>query len=113
MTDLTLAAEFPGLTRADWMKRVEAVLKGHPAIFDAVVVGVPDERFTQAVCAVLHLRAGSGISLESIAEYCEGKLARYKLPRHIVTVAQIPRTPPGKPDYRANRALAMAQLGLS
>ena len=93
-------------------EEVEAVLKGHPAIFDAVVVGVPDARFTSAVCAVLQLREDAALTLDDIARYCEGRLARYKLPRHLVTVERIPRTPPGKPDYRANRALALERLGL-
>ncbi len=94
-------------------EEVEAVLKGHPAVYDVVVVGVPDERFTNAVCAVVQLRDGASISLESVEQYCMGKLARYKQPRHLVLTGQIPRTPPGKPDYRANRALALAELGLS
>jgi len=93
-------------------EEVEAVLKGHPAIFDVVVVGVPDERFTNAVCAVVQLREGAALTLEDVARYCEGRLARYKLPRHLVPAARIPRTPPGKPDYRANRALALERLGI-
>ncbi len=94
-------------------EEVEAVLKGHPAIFDAVVVGVPHERFTNAVCAVVQPREGATPDLEDIAAYCEGRLARYKLPRHLVTVERIARTPPGKPDYRANRAVALERLGLA
>jgi acyl-CoA synthetase (AMP-forming)/AMP-acid ligase II len=94
-------------------EEVEAVLKGHPAIFDAVVVGVPHERFTNAVCAVVQLREGATLGLDEVAAYCEGRLARYKLPRQLVTVDRIARTPPGKPDYRANRAVALERLGLT
>ena len=88
------------------------MLKGHAAIFDVVVVGVPDERFGSAVCAVVQLREGRSLTLDGVAAYCEGRLARYKLPRWLVPVEHIARTPPGKPDYRANRALALARLGL-
>jgi 3-oxocholest-4-en-26-oate---CoA ligase len=93
-------------------EEVEAVLKGHPAIFDAVVVGVPDARFTNAVCAVAQLRPGMQTTLEDVARYCEGKLARYKLPRHLLFSPAIARTPPGKPDYRANQQFALRELGL-
>jgi acyl-CoA synthetase (AMP-forming)/AMP-acid ligase II len=94
-------------------EEVEQALKAHPAVFDAVVVGVPHERFTNAVCAVVQLREGAALGLDEVAAYCEGRLARYKLPRHLVTVDRIARTPPGKPDYRANRALALERLGLA
>ena len=93
-------------------EEVEAVLKAHPAVFDAVVVGVPDARFTNAVCAVVQARPGMHITLDAIAHFCETRLARYKLPRHLVLVDAIPRTPPGKPDYRANQALALERLGI-
>ena len=92
-------------------EEVEAVLKAHPAIFDAVVVGVPDARFTNAVCAVVQPRPGMQPVLEDVVGFCQGRLARYKLPRHLVLVEGIPRTPPGKPDYRANLALALERLG--
>ncbi|MFM7783261.1 MAG: AMP-binding enzyme, partial [Gammaproteobacteria bacterium] len=94
-------------------EEVEAVLKGHPAIYDVVVVGVPDPRFTNAVCAVLQLRAGATLDAPSLASWCADKLARYKLPRHLVFTQRIARTPPGKPDYRANREFALARLGLT
>ena len=74
---------------------------------------MPDARFTNAVCAVVQPREGTTPDLDDIAAYCDGKLARYKLPRHLVTVERIARTPPGKPDYRANRALALERLGLA
>ena len=94
-------------------EEVEAALKAHPDVFDALVVGVPDERFGDAVCAVVQLREGRSLDAgRRCAAYCEGRLAGYKLPRALVPVEHIARTPPGKPDYRANRALALARLGL-
>jgi acyl-CoA synthetase (AMP-forming)/AMP-acid ligase II len=82
-------------------EEVESVLKGHPAVFDAVVVGVADERWGERVAAVVQLRAGSSApSSEQIAEHCRLLLAGYKVPRDLVIVESIVRSPSGKPDYR-------------
>jgi acyl-CoA synthetase (AMP-forming)/AMP-acid ligase II len=91
-------------------EEVESVLKAHPAVFDAVVVGVPDDRWGERVAAVVQLRAGtSAPSSEQIAEHCRGSLAGYKVPRDLVVVESIVRSPSGKPDYRwAKRAAGEA-----
>ncbi|NNE75022.1 MAG: acyl-CoA synthetase [Acidimicrobiales bacterium] len=80
-------------------EEVEAVLKAHPAIYDAVVVGVPDERWGNRVVAVSSLRAGAALELEPLREYCRDHLAGYKVPRELVVVDQVERNPNGKPDY--------------
>ncbi|MCQ0006780.1 hypothetical protein LUX73_20380 [Actinomadura madurae] len=56
-------------------EEVEVALKDHPAVYDAVVVGLPDERFGQRVAAVVAPRPGSTITLEELTEYCRGRLA--------------------------------------
>jgi acyl-CoA synthetase (AMP-forming)/AMP-acid ligase II len=89
-------------------EEVEAVLKAHPDVFDAVVVGVPDDRYVERVSAIVQARPGAAPSLAELQAYCREKLAGYKLPRQLVLADAIPRTPVGKPDYRAAKATAIA-----
>lgn len=91
-------------------EEVEAVLKGHPAVFDVVVVGVPDERFTNKVAAIVKTREHQDVTLESLIDYCATRLARYKAPRALLIVDEIKRTPAGKPDYKAAKDLALDKL---
>jgi len=81
-------------------EEVEAVLKAHPAIYDAVVVGVPDERWGQRVTAVVQFRPDAEATLDDLVEHCRGVLAGYKVPKTLVTVDLVQRSPAGKPDYR-------------
>jgi fatty-acyl-CoA synthase len=90
-------------------EEVEAALKSHPDVFDAVVVGVPDDRYVERVAAIVQTRPGTELALEELRAQCREKLAGYKLPRQLVLVDVIPRTPVGKPDYRAARAAASEQ----
>lgn len=81
-------------------EEVEGVLKAHPEVYDTLVVGVPDERWGQAVCAVVQPRhPDAPPSLEDLAAHCRAHLAAYKTPRHLVVVDRIERSPAGKPDY--------------
>ena len=88
-------------------EEVEAALKSHPAVFDAVVVGVPDERWGERVAAVVQPRPGATPALEELAEHVRAQLAAYKAPRDLVLVDAIVRSPSGKPDYRWARAVAV------
>ncbi len=81
-------------------EEVEGVVKAHPDVWDAVVVGVPDERWGQRVAAVVQAREGTTPQLESIQEHCRQSLARYKVPRELHVVPHMQRSPSGKPDYR-------------
>lgn len=87
-------------------EEVEAALKSHPDVFDAVVVGVPDDRYVERVAAIVQPRPGAEPSLEELQDHSRDKLAGYKLPRQLVLADAIPRTPVGKPDYRAAKKLA-------
>ncbi|MDL4818333.1 acyl-CoA synthetase [Actinomadura opuntiae] len=81
-------------------EEVEVALKDHPDVYDAVVVGLPDERFGQRVAAVVAPRPGAAISLDELAEHCRGRLAGYKLPRELKVVDEVQRTAVGKSDYK-------------
>ncbi|MFV0318547.1 MAG: acyl-CoA synthetase [Microthrixaceae bacterium] len=80
-------------------EEVEAALKSHPAVFDCLVVGVPDERFGQRVTAVVQWREGHDATLEEIADAARSLVAGYKVPRELHAVPEIVRSPAGKPDY--------------
>ena len=90
-----------------YAEEVEAALKAHPDVFDAVVVGVHDERFQERVAAIVTPRGGATPTLEDIQEFCRTKLARYKVPRQLHLTDDIPRTPVGKPDYRWAKRVAV------
>jgi acyl-CoA synthetase (AMP-forming)/AMP-acid ligase II len=81
-------------------EEVEAALKSHPDVYDCLVVGVPDERWGSAVCAVVQPVAGAAPTLAALGEHCQGQLARYKAPKRLVLVDHIVRSPSGKADYR-------------
>ncbi len=81
-------------------EEVEAALKGHPDVFDALVVGVPDERYGQCVAAVVHPRAGTRPALGDLDRFVRSEIAGYKVPRALWYVDEVKRSPAGKPDYR-------------
>jgi acyl-CoA synthetase (AMP-forming)/AMP-acid ligase II len=81
-------------------EEVEAALKAHPAVYDVVVTGVPDERFGQRVTALVQIREDhTAPTLEEIAEHCSTRVSRYKVPRLMFVVPEIRRSPSGKADY--------------
>jgi acyl-CoA synthetase (AMP-forming)/AMP-acid ligase II len=79
-------------------EEVEMVLKAHPSVFDAVVVGVADERFGQRVAAVVAPRAGHVVDVEALERHCRTRLADFKVPRRVVSVPEVRRRPSGKID---------------
>ena len=81
-------------------EEVEAALKGHPDVFDALVVGVPDERYGQCVAAVVQPRSGTRPTLAELDRFVRSEIAGYKVPRKLWYVDEIKRSPAGKPDYR-------------
>jgi acyl-CoA synthetase (AMP-forming)/AMP-acid ligase II len=92
-------------------EEVEAALKSHTAVHDAIVVGVPDARWGERVVAVVQPRNGADISLDALQEHASRHVARYKVPRAMVVVDAIVRSPSGKPDYRWARATALEDAG--
>ena len=81
-------------------EEVEAVLKQHPAISDAVVLGAPDEQYGQRVVALVAPVDGvAAPDLESLQTHCRAHLAGYKVPRALFVASEIPRSPAGKADY--------------
>jgi 3-oxocholest-4-en-26-oate---CoA ligase len=91
-------------------EEVESVLKGHPAVEDALVVGVPDDRWGARVAAVVQARPGAAVDLASVQAHARGHLAGYKLPRDLCLVDEVRRGPNGKPDYRWAEAHASEVL---
>ena len=81
-------------------EEVEAAVKSHPDVFDVVVVGVPDARFTERVAAIVQPRTGRVPTLDDVATYCRTTIAGYKVPRELKVVDAIQRTPSGKADHR-------------
>jgi acyl-CoA synthetase (AMP-forming)/AMP-acid ligase II len=91
-------------------EEVELVLKEHPGVFDAVVVGVPDERWGSEVVAVVSARPGWELTLDELGRHCHERLAGYKVPRDLVVVDHVDRNPNGKPDYAWAEQAARAAL---
>jgi acyl-CoA synthetase (AMP-forming)/AMP-acid ligase II len=87
-------------------EEVEQALKAHPAVFDAVVVGVPDERWGERVAAVVQARAGASPTLPELDAHCRTKVSGYKVPRELHLVDEIVRSPSGKADYRWAKSIA-------
>ncbi|HNH39578.1 MAG TPA: AMP-binding protein, partial [Microthrixaceae bacterium] len=89
-------------------EEVEAALKAHPDVVDAVVVGVADERWGQSVSAVVQPRPGTTPTLDELRDAARDQLAGYKLPRRLVLVDEVLRSPAGKPDHRWAQSVAAA-----
>lgn len=91
-------------------EEVEMAIKRHPSVYDVLVVGVPDERYGQAVTAVVELREGATLELEELREFLREYLSGYKLPRQMTVVDQIPRNATGKAQYPRAKELALESL---
>jgi 3-oxocholest-4-en-26-oate---CoA ligase len=91
-------------------EEVEEVIKTHAAILDACVVGTPDDRFGQAVTAMVELRPGANLDSADLIAHVRGKLAAYKAPRKVLVVASVGRSQTGKLDYPRLREEAALRL---
>jgi acyl-CoA synthetase (AMP-forming)/AMP-acid ligase II len=80
-------------------EEVEQALKSHPDIFDCLVVATPDERFGSKVTAVVAVRGGATLTLQSVQDEARKHIASYKIPRDLHVVDEVPRAPSGKPAY--------------
>jgi acyl-CoA synthetase (AMP-forming)/AMP-acid ligase II len=90
-------------------EEVESVLKAHASIEDALVVGIPDDRWGQRVAAVVQPRAGAEVTLALVDAHCRAHLAGYKVPRLLRVAERIARHPSGKPDYRWAKEIALTE----
>jgi acyl-CoA synthetase (AMP-forming)/AMP-acid ligase II len=93
-------------------EEVEMAVKAHPAVYDCLVVGVPDEKYGQAVAAVVELREGASLDLEELRDFLRAHLSGYKLPRSLTIVPQVPRNATGKAQYPAAKELALANVAV-
>jgi 3-oxocholest-4-en-26-oate---CoA ligase len=90
-------------------EEVEAAVKAHPAVYDCLVVGVPDAKYGQAVAAVVELRDGHSLGLDELRTFLRASLSGYKLPRAMTVVGKVPRNPAGKAQYPQAREMALAE----
>ena len=93
-------------------REVEEFLYTHPEIEDVQVVGVPDEKYGEELCAWVRLRPGSGLAEEDVRAFCVGKIAHYKVPRYVRFTQEFPMTVTGKVQKFKMRETSVAELGL-
>ncbi|OBB73713.1 acyl-CoA synthetase [Mycobacterium sp. 852014-52144_SCH5372336] len=93
-----------------FVEEVEEVLRAHPAISDALVVGRPSERWGEEIVALVSLRDGAEAAHEPLHAHCTSSLARFKAPKEFIFVDQVRRLGNGKPDYRWAKAAATQQV---
>jgi 3-oxocholest-4-en-26-oate---CoA ligase len=89
-------------------EEVEMAIKNHPAVYDTLVVGIPDEKYGQAVAAVVSLRDGTTLELDELREFLRSHLSGYKLPRALTIVDEVPRNATGKAQYPKAKEMALA-----
>lgn len=92
---------------------VEDVLFSHPAVAEAAIIGVPDERWGEAVCAVVALRPSQRATAEELIAFCRTRLAKFKTPKHVVFVDALPRNAAGKVLKRTLREEVGTRQGIA
>ena len=93
-------------------REIEEFLYRHPKVQDVQVIGVPDPRYGEEICAWIKLREGQSATPEEIREFCKGQIAHYKIPRYIEFVAEFPMTITGKIQKFVMREQTIGKLGL-
>ena len=93
-------------------REIEEFLYRHPKVQDVQVIGVPDPRYGEEICAWIKLREGQSATPEEIREFCKGQIAHYKIPRYIEFVAKFPMTITGKIQKFVMREQTIGKLGL-
>ncbi|HET9724595.1 MAG TPA: AMP-binding protein [Actinomycetota bacterium] len=93
-------------------REIEEFLYTHPAVADVQVIGVPDERYGEEICAWVRLKEGAQVTGEELRIYCKGKIATYKIPRYVLVVDGFPMTVTGKVQKFRMRELSIRELGL-
>jgi long-chain acyl-CoA synthetase len=87
-------------------REIDELLTNHPKIAEAAAVGVPDDFSGEAVRAYVALRPGEEISIDELRDYCSENLVKYKRPRDIVVLDELPKKGPGKIDKLTLKAMA-------
>jgi fatty-acyl-CoA synthase len=93
-------------------REIEEFLYRHPKVQDVAVVGVPDDKYGEELCAWILLKSGESANAEEIVAFCTGEIARYKIPRHIRFVDGFPMTVTGKVQKFLIREAMVRELGL-
>ena len=94
-------------------REIEEVLYQHPKVLDAAIVGIPDHRLGERVCACIVPKAGEHLTFEDLVAFLHDRIARYKLPEFMQTLEDLPRTPTGKVRKGPLRDIAMEGLGIA
>jgi fatty-acyl-CoA synthase len=94
-------------------REIEEFLYAHPAIADVQVVGIPDERYGEVVCAWIVTKEGAGLSEDEVVAFCQGRIARFKIPHYVRFVDEFPMTVTGKIQKFRIREMECAERGLS
>jgi fatty-acyl-CoA synthase len=93
-------------------REIEEYLYTHQGVADVSVIGVPDERYGEELCAWIIPRPGATLQDEAIRQYCRSRLAHYKVPRYVLFVDEFPMTVTGKVQKFKMREASIEQLGL-
>ncbi len=91
-------------------REIEEILYEHPSVLDAAVVGIPDDRLGERVCACLVAKPGQTLSAEEVLGFLNGRIARYKVPEFIEIIGSLPRTPTGKVQKLPLREMMVRRL---
>jgi fatty-acyl-CoA synthase len=93
-------------------REIEEFLHHHPKIADVYVVGVPDPKYGEELCAWIMAENGESLTAEEVREFCRGKIAHYKIPRHVMFVSAFPMSVTGKIQKFRMREVSIQELGL-
>ena len=93
-------------------REIEEFLYTHPEVADAQVIGVPDERYGEEIMAWVQLRGGARVDEDGLRDFCQGRIAHYKVPRYVKLVEAFPMTVTGKVQKYKMREEAIEELGL-
>jgi fatty-acyl-CoA synthase len=94
-------------------REIEEFLYAHPKIAEVQVIGVPDVKYGEEVCAWVRVREGQQATEDELREYCRGQIASYKIPRYIRFSSEFPTTVTGKIQKFRMREISVEELGLS
>jgi fatty-acyl-CoA synthase len=93
-------------------REIEEFLYGHPAIEDVQVIGVPDAKYGEEICAWVKLRPGQQLTEQELREFCTGQIAHFKIPRYLRITGEFPMTVTGKVQKFKMRETSITELGL-